>query len=845
MFARALKTLGSLTVATAGCGLAYLAASFLLFELPDLLLAGLTSVSIEELRWRSSVPQLLPQVITQMPPEGSALLSALSRAGLVLSGAAWLGLSLWAAPRLRGWRRLLAAQAVLWMAILLVVFAGVVSGQRGGVTGALRALLPSSTALPWLAIAVGIGIAALALAGVYRTVRPLLDSTARTRAGRLGALLLWILLPAGLVTLLVLLAGLPWPYRRVLGSTFVWQLALWVVGLALLPGLPAALWRPRRAPALFERPKAAVALVLIFGLSYGTLLAHDDLRRLLRRGDFATHASSHWSLHLDQSVPENLELEAFARQADGRLEAIAERLGLEPPWPTLTAYLYSSAEAKQLMAGTDRPFTLEANPGSVHHLLSPAGQLTDERGDALALMQAVWGEPGSEAVARALARYAVGRFYGYDLAAYAGRIAHEESLYTLRETFQLDTDYLSPLARDALSGAWVAHMVDRYGQEAAETLYQQSLEEDSRQEFAAALGTTWQALERDWQSRLRSLESRHPAPAPAGSPSAPPFFHRGLSFTHEVGGRGGYGSDRAQQQLVRLRELGANSIVVVPYAFTRAPAETRIFFGTDERDDRVLRTLRRAQELGLRTALKPQLWARGFTGDIGFDNGDDFERWFSLYRRWLVHFARMAELHGVDLLVIGTELGGTTGHEAAWRTLIADVRRIYSGRLTYAANWGREFEQLAFWDALDYLGVNMYYPLAAPGQALRPDSPRVQELAEKFASLAARFGKPVLFTEVGYPALASAAAEPWRQGAAAHDPAPALQAQCYQTVFEAFYQQPWFAGLYWWKWPSNGAAYQAFSPLDKPAAEVLARWYGAPRREKPGRAPETGVYSSK
>ncbi|MFQ5696405.1 MAG: hypothetical protein ACE5HB_10485, partial [Terriglobia bacterium] len=345
---RALKTLGSLAVATAGCGLAYLAASFLLFELPDLLLAGVSSVSIEELRWRPSVPQLLPQVIAQVPPQGSALLTALSRAGLVLSGAAWLGLSLWAAPRLRGWRRLLLAQTVLWMAILLAFFGGVRPGARNSLASALAALLPSSAAVGWLALGVGIAVAGLALAAAYRTAQWLLDSTAGRRWNRLGALVLWLLLPAGLVTLLVLLVGLPYPWRSVLASSFVRELVLWVVGLALLPGLPAALWRPRRAAALFERPRAAVALVLIFGLSYGTLLAHDDVRRLLRRDEFATLASSHWSLRLDHSVPENFEPEAFARQADGRLQAIAERLGLEPPWPTLTAYLYSSAEAKQL-----------------------------------------------------------------------------------------------------------------------------------------------------------------------------------------------------------------------------------------------------------------------------------------------------------------------------------------------------------------------------------------------------------------------------------------------------------------------------------------------------------------
>jgi hypothetical protein len=47
-----------------------------------------------------------------------------------------------------------------------------------------------------------------------------------------------------------------------------------------------------------------------------------------------------------------------------------------------------------------------------------------------------------------------------------------------------------------------------------------------------------------------------------------------------------------------------------------------------------------------------------------------------------------------------------------WRRRIADVRRVYSGKLTYAVNWHREVEEVSFWDALDPIGVQGYFPLA-------------------------------------------------------------------------------------------------------------------------------------
>jgi hypothetical protein len=326
-----------------------------------------------------------------------------------------------------------------------------------------------------------------------------------------------------------------------------------------------------------------------------------------------------------------------------------------------------------------------------------------------------------------------------------------------------------------------------------------------------------------------------PGSGTAGPPRAPlpnalPFL-RGISFSHEMESEG-YGSDMAAAQLGRMHDLGANAVAVVPYAFTRAPLQLTIRYrGTDESDERLIRTFAQARRLGLRIMLKPQLWAPSrFTGDITIPKDSDFDLWFADYREWMLHYARLAAQERADLLVIGTELGGVTRspHQvAAWRGLIREVRGIYPGPLTYAANWANDFEVLPFWGDLDLLGLNMYYPLAGPGETPRADSPRIRDLRAKLAALSRRHGKPVLFTEVGYAATAAAAAEPWKEDNAPLD--PAMQARCYQVLFEAFYREPWLAGLFWWKWPSHGRGGphdNSFNPLGKPAFQVLERWYG-------------------
>jgi hypothetical protein len=55
-----------------------------------------------------------------------------------------------------------------------------------------------------------------------------------------------------------------------------------------------------------------------------------------------------------------------------------------------------------------------------------------------------------------------------------------------------------------------------------------------------------------------------------------------------------------------------------------------------------------------------------------------------------------------------------------------------------------------------------------------------------------------------------------------------IQARCYEVIFESFAKEPWFAGTYWWKWPSHGRGgpYDlSHRPNGKPAMEVLERWF--------------------
>ena len=140
----------------------------------------------------------------------------------------------------------------------------------------------------------------------------------------------------------------------------------------------------------------------------------------------------------------------------------------------------------------------------------------------------------------------------------------------------------------------------------------------------------------------------------------------------------------------------------MPFAYDAATEETSNRFRTSQTDSTLLRTGRQAHDPGMLAMLKPHPWAgRRFHGENALKRKARFEVWFEHSRRWLLHYARLAETGGADVLEILDELAGLTVREQVWQSMIAEVRRVNPSPVTYAAHWETEIESVGFWDALD------------------------------------------------------------------------------------------------------------------------------------------------
>jgi hypothetical protein len=205
----------------------------------------------------------------------------------------------------------------------------------------------------------------------------------------------------------------------------------------------------------------------------------------------------------------------------------------------------------------------------------------------------------------------------------------------------------------------------------------------------------------------------------------------------------------------------------------------------------------------------------------------DWAAWWRSYRRYVLHHAFLAAWSGAEALAVGVELDRTLGREREWRELIAAVRELYPGALTYAANWYGGATEVGFWDALDYAGVDAYYPLAASPEA---DSAALaagaREVVARLAELAAESGRPVLLTEVGFAARRAAWTAPHEEGG---ERSEADQAAAYGALLEALGTPRWLAGAFFWKAfsaPPGRDGRADFRFLGRSAEDEVRCWLG-------------------
>jgi exo-beta-1,3-glucanase (GH17 family) len=283
----------------------------------------------------------------------------------------------------------------------------------------------------------------------------------------------------------------------------------------------------------------------------------------------------------------------------------------------------------------------------------------------------------------------------------------------------------------------------------------------------------------------------------------------------------------------------SNFVALMPYGYIRELTTPEITYKNNwqwfgETKKGLLQYAKRFQGEKIRIMVKPHIWVSkgSYTGNIEMENEEDWTLLEDSYRTYILYYAKAAAELEAEIFCIGTELAKFVAKRPEyWRQLIQEIRLLYKGKLTYAANWD-EFKRVSFWSDLDFIGIDAYFPLSDK----RTPTVAEYELGwsehkQQIIKVQKQFKKPVIFAEFGYRSVDFNGERPW--DSADIEATINLQAQvnALQAIYNQFWNERWFAGGFIWKWFHNhtavgGEKNNRFTPQNKPAEELIKKLYG-------------------
>ena len=293
-----------------------------------------------------------------------------------------------------------------------------------------------------------------------------------------------------------------------------------------------------------------------------------------------------------------------------------------------------------------------------------------------------------------------------------------------------------------------------------------------------------------------------------------------------------------QGNITPLQSVHANFTAIMPFGFIRSLDHPEIIHDTErqwfgETSKGARQYIQLLHTNGFKVMMKPQIWIwRGeFTGDLKMNSEAEWKALEISYRNFILTYANLAEEQKVAVFCIGTELEEfVMARPQFWNQLIKEIRAIFKGKLTYAANWD-EYKRVTFWEELDFIGVDAYFPIS---DSLTPSIEEAKvgwkPWKEELKMVSSNFNKPILFTEYGYRSMDYAGKEPWDS----NHLLPSINLQAQSNLLAGLYQEiwkePWFAGGFLWKWfiayeRAGGNTDNQFTPQNKPAEQIIKQAY--------------------
>lgn len=296
----------------------------------------------------------------------------------------------------------------------------------------------------------------------------------------------------------------------------------------------------------------------------------------------------------------------------------------------------------------------------------------------------------------------------------------------------------------------------------------------------------------------------------------------------------------ARDPIEDILKINADWIAIIPYAFTaQGKPSVRYSYNSwqwwGERPEGIIETIRLAKKSKISVMLKPQVYIHGsWVGDMEFQSEEDWLKWEQEYKSYISTMVKIAKDEAVEMFCIGTEFNKSVKKRPAfWNDLIKDIRKNYTGKLTYSANWDH-YEEVPFWSDLDYIGISAYFPL---NEDKNPNKETLLKawmpIKEKLKQFSEKNKKQILFTEYGYLSVDGCAGKLWELEPIATTLAinQDAQATSLDALYQTFWNESFWAGGFLWKWFPLGEGHEGYverdyDPQNKKAAVIINSWFG-------------------
>ncbi|WFB37126.1 hypothetical protein P3T73_05060 [Kiritimatiellota bacterium B12222] len=329
-------------------------------------------------------------------------------------------------------------------------------------------------------------------------------------------------------------------------------------------------------------------------------------------------------------------------------------------------------------------------------------------------------------------------------------------------------------------------------------------------------------------------------------------FHRGMTFGFYAP-NGYYSSANAQAQVDKMATLNIEWVCLVVTVLQESYASGRQFrdFAITPADDEIRDIIDYIHQQGMKVQLRPMLECWDGTQRIHIRFPADTQiipgkpvthcsRWFESMTQRTLHYARLATRAGCEAYGLDSELDNIVDFNTQWKEVVSAARSAFNGHLTSSHTPGANFEkQLTtphhWWFDLDSLGTSFYHPVSnRAGSSIEEMVTNLQEMKQHHRRIAGLYGKPYYFGEIGCCSTAGATRKPYGwDNPGGYDGGE--QAQFLEAIFRTFWEEPWWMGMYWWKWDEQNdrpwfrddpAGDKGFILDGKPAAKIMQEWYG-------------------